>query len=208
MSSEMLWVNGANVLFSPTNKGADGACLEVGSGYNFQAQGAQVYAFDFCDGSSIGSLHKLKDIDATFRSIYERNVGDDLPSYAYETVRNPDGRWTAYLFDYTDDLWLPFYTSPGTRMNAIPAAAQGNDGWNMFETHYYTSGPCPYVPEIHSFATQYYNRFTGTWQYLENEQGAQYDVPLNQTGTDCLISDDGSGAGYWYAIGYNAGLHD
>jgi hypothetical protein len=207
MTSELPWVWGSNILFAPTNKGADGACLEVGSGYNYNLQSAQVYAFDFCDGTPIGNLHTMKSIDSTFRSLYERNFGDGLPAYFYEVVRNPDGHWTAYLYDYTDGLWLPFYTSAGTTLNAIPAAKQGSVGWDMFETHYYANGTCPYVPEVHSFAKQYYDLATETWQYLENEPGAQYNIPPAQ-GTDCIGWDDGSGQGYFYSIGYNAGLHD
>jgi hypothetical protein len=207
MTSELPWVAGADVLFAPTNKGADQACLEVGSGYNYAGQSAQVYAFDFCDGSPTGNLHTMKTIDSTFRSVFERNFGDGLPSYFYEVVRNPDGHWTAYLYDYTDALWLPYYTSAGTTLNAAPASQQGNEGWDMFETHYFAGGECPYVPEVHSFAKQYFDSLTGTWQYLEYEPGAQFNLQTNQ-GTDCLQWDDGSGEGYFYSIGYNAGLHD
>jgi hypothetical protein len=208
MTSEIPTVSLTNILFAPTNKGADRACLEVGSGYNFKLQSAQVYALDFCDGTAEGTLYTMKTIDSSFRSLYERDFGDGLPSYFYEVVRTVDGHWTAYLYDYTDGLWLPFYTSVRTMLNTIPAAVQGNEGWDIFESHYYAVGSCPFVPEVHSFGKQYFDMSTSSWRYLEYEPGATFDIPATQLGTDCLESDDGTGVGYFYSIGYNAPLHD
>ena len=76
MSTEVWPIAGTNTLFAPTNKGADRACLEVGTGYNYRLQGAQVYAYDFCDGTALGTLYTMNFIDAGFRKNYERNYGD------------------------------------------------------------------------------------------------------------------------------------
>jgi hypothetical protein len=111
------------------------------------------------------------------------------------------------LFNATDGVWQSFYVSKGTTLNPIAAQQQGAEGWDIFETKFSAIGNCPFVPEIHSFAKQYLDSATGTWQYLEYEPGAQYNDSSGY-GTDCLNDDDGSGRGNYYTIGYAAGLHD
>lgn len=192
-------------LFAPTNRGVGGSCLEIGTSYSWLA--AQVYAYDFCDpGSTIGVFHYLFTIDGSFRSSYERDYGDGLPSYAYETYYNwGNGKWDALLYNASTGQWEVRYESQTGTLNP---QAQGANGWNMFETHYLNTNAqgvaCPLALEVHSQNAQWINP-SGGWQYLDSVPGITYGYRAYDQYNQCLDDDDGSGRGYYYLL---AGVSD
>jgi hypothetical protein len=192
---------GTNVLYAPTNRAPGGNCLEIGSGY--WAGQAKVYAYDFCDGT--GKFHWLEDIDGNFRANFERDWGDGLPSYFYETYWNNSlNEYTVLLYNATQGYWVWEYNSAGSTVGVPSLATQG---WNMFETHYFTGGACPPVLSAHGGGIQWLDPATNAWETIENVPGIVYNYHYGESGTDCINQDDGSGRGYWYSLSFPTG-HD
>lgn len=73
-------------------------------------------------------------------------------------------------------------------------------GWNMFETHYLTGGACPPVLSAHSGGLQWLDPITNAWESVETVPGITYNWRWNESGTDCLNRDDGTGRGYYYTL--------
>lgn len=193
--------NGNNILYAPTNRAPGGNCLEIGSGY-WGVQ-AKVYAYDFCDGT--GKFHWLEDINDSFRQNFERDWGDGLPSYFYETYWNESiNGYTVLLYNATVGQWVWEYNSTGSTVG-LPGFA--TNGWNMFETHYLNGGACPPVLSAHGADAQWLNPATNAWEFLDSVPGLVNNYHWNEAGTDCLNQDDGSGRGYWYALSISSG-HD
>lgn len=194
-----------DLLYAPTNRGVGGSCLEIGSAYTKYA--AQVYAYDFCDhalsSGGVGVFHYLFQIDGAFRATYERDYGDGLPSYLYETYYDwGTGKWAVLFFNASSGTWENRYES---QTGTLDPAAQGANGWNMFETHYFAdeqsnrSGACPLAFEAHSWNLQWINP-SGGWQYLDTVPGLSYVYRTYDPNNQCLDADDGSGRGYYYLL--------
>lgn len=199
-------------LYAPTSRGPGGACLEIGTSYTTAA--AQVYAFDFCDSSfggtpGVGKFHYLFTIDGSFRSSYERDYGDGLPSYLYETYFNyGSDRWDVLIYNASANnnqgQWELRYESQSKMLNSTKGAASG---WNMFETHYMStqsnpspSSACPLTLEAHSANSQWINPNSGGWEYLDTIPLVEYRYRVYDVNNQCLDDDDGSGRGYYYLM--------
>jgi hypothetical protein len=183
-------------LYAPTGKPGNG-CIEVGT-ENFPGSGRppNVYAFDFCDGTSpIGSFTRLVWIDPG--SVYVRTISG-IPSYTFQSLRNPDGKWTVYLYNFSTGAFDPLYTSPDNRYRPGMAGWQQTTLWDMFEPKVQDDvtglTPCMGTPPVVSSGLA--ELTPSGWARLD----ALPDISTNAGSTtpSCFGSDDGSGVGYYY----------
>ncbi|HEY0392874.1 MAG TPA: hypothetical protein VGD01_00130 [Candidatus Elarobacter sp.] len=138
--------------------------------------------------------------DDSFRDLYERNWGDGLPAYVYETFfdwgRN---RWVAMLYNASTSAWDLIYVS---NSNNLVSTAEPVEGWDMFEAHYEgtSNNICPPMLTLHSYNNQWINPATGNWESVASVPQQQLMRHEGYAGMECLNGDDGSQRGYFYLL--------
>ncbi len=190
-------------LYAPTGH-APYSCLEVGSRYQPGFFPASVYVLDFCnpdragskdpnDGTLIGMFTTLFALDdPSFRTNYEADFGDGVPSYSIEILRNPDGKFTAYFYNWVVGSWLPRYTSVSANFN--PGFLQPERGWEIFEPKFVT-GTCPSTPITEVSAAYGYNVVTNAFVDFGNIPGARQGDDIIPS---CIGFDDQTAQGFYY----------
>jgi hypothetical protein len=129
-----------NYLYAPTTKGANGACLEIGTSYyrlpGSASTGAYVYFYDFCGGAGA-----TVNVDGTFLADYvtpatrARNAHYQME--ILESTSTSPPTWTGRLYDVKTKVWDTVYTTQGN------FTGWSGRGWTMYETHYYVADSTP-----------------------------------------------------------------
>ncbi|MFF5117653.1 cellulose-binding domain-containing protein [Dactylosporangium aurantiacum] len=107
-------------IYSPTLYPGSHSCIELYDNYH---DGLELWVWDQCDVT--GGLHKLTDIDSTFRSKYAPNSAYDFQIVKTNAATN---EWMASVYNVTTSTWDVLYTTHGNR---------GGDtfGWAIFEAY-------------------------------------------------------------------------
>jgi hypothetical protein len=129
-----------NFLYAPTTKGANGACLEIGTSYyrlpGSSSTGAFVYFYDFCGGAG-----ETVTVDGTFLAGYvtpataTRNAHYQIE--ILESTATSPPTWYGRLFDVKTKVWDTVYAAQGS------FSGWNGRGWTMYETHYFTPDSTP-----------------------------------------------------------------
>lgn len=179
-------------LYAPTGKPANG-CVEVGTRNTPGAADAEIYAFDFCDGKGgIGTFFPMLSMLASNVTDYVRSI-NGVPSYTFETLKNPDGRWTAYLYNFAKGYFQEKYTSTTANYNSGYDLGQQSETWDMFEPKYPVHGICMGTPPVVSSNLTLLT--SSGWTSFNNITAATDDAYLSRS---CFSGDDGSGLGDYY----------
>jgi hypothetical protein len=129
-----------NYLYAPTTKGANEACLEIGTSYyrlpGSTSTGAYVYFYDFCGGPG-----STVNVDSTFSANYvtpagrARNAHYQMEILEQTTTSPPT--WLGRLYNVKSKRWDTLYSAQGSY--------NGWDGrgWSMYETHYFATDSTP-----------------------------------------------------------------
>jgi hypothetical protein len=187
-------------LYAPTGKPANG-CVEVGT-ENYPGptgRPANVYAFDFCSGSDpIGIYARIVWLDGSTPYVATIN---GIPSYTFTTLRNPDGHWTVYLYNFGTQRYDAVYTSvlDDTHFGPSMIAWQRMAFWDMFEPKFPAQDvPCMGTPPVSS--TGLAELTSNGWASIDSFPGASANE--SSTYPSCFFNDDGSGVGYYYYFTY------
>ncbi|MEU6174243.1 hypothetical protein ABZ832_20265 [Streptantibioticus parmotrematis] len=117
--------NSDDVLYAPTLKPRDGACIEMVTVHTNDQP--QIWAWDWCTstGQDVGAS---VDVDSSFLKDYGTTV-NGRSAYTVEVALTDaaSNTWTAYLYDYATKAWQTFFTSGGTDQAGV------DYGWDMFE---------------------------------------------------------------------------
>ncbi|MBB4927633.1 hypothetical protein [Kitasatospora kifunensis] len=130
VDSSLLLSNSDDVLYAPTVKPRDGACIEVVTVHTSTAP--QIWAWDWCTTSADQSVGATENVDSSFLSTYGTTVNGRGAYTVKVALTDPaSNTWTAYLYNYATGTWQTFFTSSGTDQAGV------SYGWDMFE--YYSS---------------------------------------------------------------------
>ncbi|MGP6159474.1 MAG: hypothetical protein ACLPYS_18525 [Vulcanimicrobiaceae bacterium] len=129
-----------NYLYAPTTKGANDACLEIGTSYyrypGSASTAAYIYFYDFCGGAGA-----TVNVDSTFLGNYVTGATPTRNAhYQLEILRvnstSPE-TWLGRLYNVKTHVWDTVYTTQGD------FNGWAGRGWTMYETHYFTPASSP-----------------------------------------------------------------
>ncbi|WP_269859134.1 hypothetical protein [Streptomyces sp. RPT161] len=129
VDSSLRLSNSDDVLYAPTVKPRDGACIEVVTVHT--STDAQIWAWDWCttSGQDVGATET---VDSNFLGTYGTTVNGHSAYTVKIALTDPaSNTWTAYLYNYATGAWQTFFSSGGTDQSGVAF------GWDMFE--YYSS---------------------------------------------------------------------
>jgi hypothetical protein len=129
-----------NYLYAPTTKGANDACIEIGTSYyrlpGSLSTAAYVYLYDFCGGPG-----STVNVDGTFLTNYVtpasrgRNAHYQMEILEVTTTSPPT--WLGRLYNVKSHVWDTLYSTTGSYNG------WNGRGWTMYETHFFATNSTP-----------------------------------------------------------------
>ena len=198
------------ILYAPTTRPPNGACLEVGTAYTTdittKQTSASVYVYDFCKpGGSDFAIPPIAvdgqpqpivvddDFMATYAGAMTKN---HIPAYVV-AIFTPDSAvsgtstWYAQLFNYKTKEWDVKYSGHGS-FTADPR------GWSIFET-YFQAGLCSEsLPPLGADQLAFFNPKSQAWEALA-QQMQQLSLHISTGGSqnnNCFVADQTGPASY------------
>jgi hypothetical protein len=200
------------ILYAPTTRPPNGACLEVGTAYTTDITTKQtvatVYVFDFCKPGggdfaippiAVAGRPEPILIDTNFMTTYAGAVTHDSPAYAVaifttDSTVSSTSNWYAQLFNYTTKQWETKYSTQGS----FPEDPRG---WSIFET-YFQAGLCSEsLPPLGADELSFFNSATQAWERVAKQlQGLPVHISYGGThNNNCFVADQTGPASYTVA---------
>jgi len=198
------------ILYAPTTRPPNGACLEVGTAYTTdittKQTSASVYVYDFCKpgGSDFAIPPIAVDgqpqpiaVDDDFMATYAGAVTNNrIPAYVV-AIFTPDSTvsststWYAQLFNYKTTKWDIKYSGHGS-------FAADPRGWSIFET-YFQAGLCSEsLPQLGADQLAFFNPKSQAWESLA-QQMQSVSLHISTGGShnnNCFVADQTGPASY------------
>ena len=200
------------ILYAPTTRPPNGACLEVGTAYTTDIATKQtvgnVYVFDFCKPGggdfaippiAVAGQPAPIAIDGDFMTTYAGAVTHGNPAYAVaifttDSAISGASTWYAQLFNYKTKQWETKYSTQGS----FPEDPRG---WSIFET-YFQAGLCSEsLPPLGADGLSFFNSATQSWDRVA-KQMQSLPVHISYGGThnnNCFVADQTGLASYTVA---------